>query len=197
MTSFLRTNIEAKIGRALGDDDAAWLESRFVHVSLDRSDQLVVRGTLARTIYLVESGATHTYIVDHKGDVHTVQFGCEGYWIGDISSFFQGCPALFSVEALEPTTLLAMSYDDFEEACARIMPFEHFIRLLIQGGYIGALQRIAANLSEPAEQRYLTLLERQPDLVQRIPQYLVASFLGIKPQSLSRIRRRIAKRPVG
>ena len=146
-------------------------------------------------IYIfVDSGATHTFIIDKKGEAHTVQFGFEGYWVGDMYSFFSGNPAIFNVETLEPTTLFAMKHVEFEKACEQIPKFEMFFRILVQNGYLSSLQRIAKSFSEDAEQRYLMLIKNHPDLPQRVPQYLVASYLGIKPQSLSRIRQNLTKK---
>lgn len=151
-------------------------------------------GEVSRNLYFIDSGATHTFLVDKKGEVHTVQFGFEGYWIGDMYSFFSGNPAIFNVETLEPSTLFAMKNSDFVKACSQISKFEHFFRVLVQNGYLSSLQRIAKSFSEDAEQQYLSLIKKHPDLPQRVPQYLVASYLGIKPQSLSRIRHNLTKK---
>ena len=156
--------------------------------------QVVNEARVSRNLYFVDRGVTHTFIVNKKGEVHTVQFGFEGYWIGDMYSFFSGNPAIFNVETLEATMLFAMKQADFEKACEQIPKFEMFFRILVQNGYLSSLQRIAKSFSEDAEQRYLSLIKRQPDLPQRVPQYLVASYLGIKPQSLSRIRQKIVKK---
>ena len=86
-----------------------------------------------------------------------------------------------------------IQYSDFEKACKEIPKFESFFRILVQNGYLSSLQRIAKSFTDDAEQRYLSLIKQQPDLEQRVPQYLVASYLGIKPQSLSRIRHNLSK----
>jgi CRP-like cAMP-binding protein len=190
----LRDDIEAKIAQKFTDEEFALFSDWFVPVQLGKKEQLVVEGKICRKIYFVQAGATHTYIIDHTGERHALQFGFEGYWIGDLYSFFSGHPALFNVETLEPTTLLSMKHADFERACSQAPKFEHFIRILIQNGYLGALLRIAKSFSEDAEQRYLSLIEKQPALLQRVPQYLVASYLGIKPQSLSRIRQHLLQK---
>jgi len=194
MQNNIRKNIEAKINQKLTDAEFEKLSGWFVPVQLENKMQFVNEGQVSRNLYFVDSGATHTFIVDKKGEVHTVQFGFEGYWIGDMYSFFSGNPAIFNVETLESTTLFAMTHADFEKACEQIPKFEMFFRILVQNGYLSSLQRIAKSFSEDAEQRYLTLIKRQPDLLQRVPQYLVASYLGIKPQSLSRIRQKLVKK---
>ena len=112
-------------------------------------------------------------------------------------SFFSGKPAIFNIEAIEAATLYTMKYSDFEKACKEIPKFETFFRILVQNAYLSSLQRIAKNFTDDAEKRYLLLIKQQPDLQQRFPQYLVASYLGIKPQSLNRIRHNISKNKSG
>jgi len=194
MKNNIRKNIEAKINLKLADAEFEKLSGWFVPIQLQNKIQFVTEGKVCRNLFFVEAGATHTFIIDKKGETHTVQFGFEGYWIGDMYSFFSGNPAIFNVETLELTVLYAMTYADFEKACGQIPKFEMFFRILVQNGYLSSLQRIAKSFSEDAEQRYLTLIKNNPDLPQRVPQYLVASYLGIKPQSLSRIRKNQVKK---
>ena len=194
MLDHIRENIEAKIGQPLTTSEFELLGALFTSVHVQKKAQFVTEGSLHRTMYFVERGATHTYVIDKRGERHTIQFGFDGYWVGDIYSMFSGKPAIFHIEALESTELFAISHDDFEYACKLIPKYEHFVRTLFQNAYAGSLQRIASSFSDDAEQRYLTLIEKQPDLPQRVPQYLVASYLGIKPQSLSRIRKNLVKR---
>jgi len=194
MQNNIRKNIEAKINQKLTDAEFEKLSEWFVQIQLENKIQFVTEGKVCCNLFFVDAGATHTFIIDKKGETHTVQFGFEGYWIGDMYSFFSGNPAIFNVETLETTTLFAMTQADFEKACEQIQKFEMFFRILVQNGYLSSLQRIAKSFSEDAEQRYLSLIKRQPDLPQRVPQYLVASYLGIKPQSLSRIRQKLVKK---
>ena len=194
MQNNIRKNIEAKINQKLTNEEFEMLSDWFVRIHLEKKEQFVDESKVCRNLYFVNTGATHTFIIDKKGEVHTVQFGFEGYWIGDMYSFFSGNPAIFNVETLEPTTFFAMKHIDFEKECSQIPKFEYFFRILVQNGYLSSLQRIAKSFSEDAEQRYLSLIKKQPDLPQRVPQYLVASYLGIKPQSLSRIRQNLVKK---
>jgi len=194
MKNNIRQNIETKINQKLKDAEFEKLNDWFVPTQLESKVQFVNEGKVCRNLFFVDAGATHTFIIDKKGEAHTVQFGFEGYWIGDMYSFFSGKPAIFNVETLEPTVLFAMTHADFEKACEQIPKFEMFFRILVQNGYLSSLQRIAKSFSEDAEQRYLSLITNHPDLPQRVPQYLVASYLGIKPQSLSRIRQNLVKK---
>ena len=194
MQNNIRENIEGKINLKLTDTEFEKLSDWFVPIKLENKMQFVKEGQVSRNLYFVDSGATHTFIIDKKGETHTVQFGFEGYWVGDMYSFFSGNSAVFNLETLEPTTLFAMKHVDFEKACKQIPKFEMFFRILVQNGYLSSLQRIAKSFSEDAEQRYLMLIKNHPDIPQRVPQYLVASYLGIKPQSLSRIRQNLIKK---
>jgi CRP-like cAMP-binding protein len=193
MKNSIRKNIEAKINQKLTDEEVEKLNEWFTPLKVPKNEQIVSEGKVCQTLFFVEKGLTHTFIIDKKGVINTIQFGFEGYWAGDMFSFFSGKPALFNVESLETTTLFTMEYSDFEKACNQIPKFESFFRILVQNAYLSALQRIAKNFNEDAEERYKSLTKQQPDLQQRVPQYLVASYLGIKPQSLSRIRHNLLK----
>lgn len=194
MKNSVRDSIEEKIDQTLTTEEYEQLRAWFAPVRLNKKEQLVRANSKSRILYFVESGATHTYIIDDMGQSHTIQFGFEGYWIGDMYSFFSGDPAIFNVEALETTDLFAMTHVDFTQACNRIPSFATFFRILVQNAYVSSLLRIANSFSDDAEHRYTSLIDKQPDLPQRVPQYLIASYLGIKPQSLSRIRQNLAKK---
>ncbi len=194
MQNNIRRNIESKINQKLTDAEFEKLSNWFIPIQLESKVQFVKEGQVCRNLYFVDVGATHTFIIDKKGETHTLQFGFEGYWIGDMYSFFSGNHAIFNVETLEATNMFVMTHANFEKACEQISKFEIFFRILIQNGYLSSLQRIAKSFSEDAEQRYLSIIKNHPDLLQRVPQYLVASYLGIKPQSLSRIRQNLVKK---
>ena len=186
-------SIESKVLQKLTENEASNLYKWFSPIRFEGKERIVSEGKVSRTAYFIESGATHTFVTGKNGSLHTVQFGFEGYWVGDIYSFFSGKPAIFNLESLEPARLLSIRYDDFEKACLQIPKFETYWRKTIQNGYMGSLLRIAKGFSEDAEHRYLSLITQQPDLPSRVPQYLVASYLGIRPESLSRIRKKLSK----
>src|SRR4051812_11382813 len=93
-------SIESKIHQKLTDSESLDLKKWFSPLQVGRKEQVVSEGKVSRTAYFIESGATHTFVIDNKGSAHTVQFGFEGYWVGDIYSFFSGKPALFNLESL-------------------------------------------------------------------------------------------------
>jgi CRP-like cAMP-binding protein len=194
MSINIRKHIETKINESLTDKefDQFFKLSEFVEVK--KKQQIVVEGQQSKFLFFIEKGTLHSFVTDEQGENHTIQFGFEGHWIADLYSFLSDKPAIFTIEALEATTLFAIRQTDFERICRQVPKFEHFFRILIQNAYVNSQQRIAKTFSEDAGNRYLALIKQQPDLLQRVPQYLVASYLGIKPESLSRIRKSYLKK---
>jgi CRP-like cAMP-binding protein len=189
MKSSLRLNIEKIINQALEDDAFNQFSILLVEKFFDKKEYLIRDGDVCEYIYFIEQGSCYSYISDQKGERHAVQFALEGYWISDLYSFFSARKAIYTIEALESTKVLALSKDGFQKACATIPCFDKFFRILIQNAYVSVQYRLAKTNSEDAKARYFEFSKSHPDFVQRIPQYLIASYLGIKPQSLSRIRK--------
>jgi CRP-like cAMP-binding protein len=194
MQHSIRTNIEQKINKRLHDGDFELFSTWLTPMTIAKKEQIIWEGKSAQNLYFIEQGVLHLFVINESGETHTVQFGFEGYWLNDLYSFLSGKPAIFNLEALEETKVLVLSKTNFDKACDEIPCFERFFRILIQNAYVNAQHRIAKVFSEDAAQRYLDLIKQQPNLLQRVPQYLVASYLGIKPQSLSRIRQNLQKK---
>lgn len=190
----IRDSIEKKIALRLTDEEFAFFSDLLRSKTVAKKEILISEGDRCPHIYFVEKGALCSFLTTDTGEAHVVQFALEGYWISDLYSFFSEKPALYTIEALEDCQLLALDKAGFQTACDRLPKVERFFRLLIQNAYVHAQYRIARTFSADAEQRYLELLEEQPDIVQRVPQFLIASYLGVKPQSLSRIRKQIFER---
>lgn len=189
----LRKHIALKVDVSPSDLD------RFVALAttkkIEKGEFFVREGQVARYQAFVLSGVLASYSVDGKGEKHVVQIAIEGHWISDLYSFLSRETAVFNIEALEDCELLLMSHENHEKACNEIPVFERFFRLLIQNALVQHQRRILNIYSESAEDRYLKLIREKPEIAQSVPQHYLASFLGIKPQSLSRIRKQIATKP--
>jgi CRP-like cAMP-binding protein len=133
------------------------------------------------------------YSVDKKGDEHVIQFAIEDWWISDLTSYISGQPSLHNIDALEDSELLLIDTTVREKLLSEVPKLERFFRLLLERGLIAASQRLACTLEVSAEERYLQFMKAFPALVQRIPQNQIASYLGIAPESLSRIRKHLSK----
>ncbi len=190
----LRQNIERKINTALSDTDFALFLSFLEPVTFPKKTIVLEAEHFCSNIYYIEKGLLISLLTDEKGEKHVVQFAFEDHWISDLYSFFSQKPAIITIETLEDTMALAITKENFELAMQKLPQFERFFRILIQNAYIHSQQRIAKTFTDDAEQRYKDLICTNPNFLQRVPQYLIASFLGIKPQSLSRIRQNMHKK---
>lgn len=151
------------------------------------------QGDICLEFAFVASGCLRAFSTDDTGDEYTIYFAFKDWWIGDKTSFYSQTPARFSTQVLEPAVLIVCGKADWERALAEVPSFEHWYRDKVRRSYEAAQQKLIDTHSDSAEQKYLKLVERSPEIVARIPQAYIASFLGIKPPSLSRIRRKIAK----
>ncbi|MCF6360550.1 MAG: Crp/Fnr family transcriptional regulator [Cyclobacteriaceae bacterium] len=187
---FLKKHLALKVD--VSDSDFDKFVGLTKTISLKKGEFFLRASKIARYQVFLLSGVMATYTVDKKGEKHVLQIAIEGHWTSDLFSFLAVEPSLFYVEAMEDTELLAISKENFELVCDEIPVFERFFRLLIQNGFIYLQRRILNMYSESAEDRYLKLIREKPEIAQSVPQHYLASFLGIKPQSLSRIRKSIA-----
>jgi CRP-like cAMP-binding protein len=132
--------------------------------------------------------------MDDDGNEITLQFAIEDWWVGDIASFTNQTPSQVYIQALEDSDLLTIHYADKEQLFQRVPAFERMFRLMLQRSYMVLQDRFVATLAQPADERYLAFLEKYPGVVQRVPQHYIASYLGITPEFLSRIRARLSKK---
>lgn len=194
MSFLLKNRIEQTLGQPMpGKDFEAFMALLFPK-SLDKKSILAEEGKVCKYIYFLVNGSAYSYILDTKAEKHAIQFALAGYWISDLYSFFSGRAGKYNVETLEPTEVLVLNRHNFDIACDTIPEFNRFFRILIQNAYVSLQYRLARTNSEDAEIRYREFSSLHPDFVQNIPQYLIASYLGIKPQSLSRIRKTLHKK---
>jgi CRP-like cAMP-binding protein len=159
---------------------------------LRRRQYLLQEGDPCRYLAFVEKGMLRSYSIDEKGSEHIIQFAFEGWWISDQYSFLTGEPSVYNIDALEDCELLLLTRAGEEELMEKVPKVERFFRLLLQGNVIATQRRLVSSLSQPAEKRYHDLVESCPTIPQRVPQHMMASFLGITPETLSRIRRKVA-----
>jgi CRP-like cAMP-binding protein len=148
-------------------------------------------GDVLRHLAFVNKGCLRYYVVDPKGDEHIVYFAFEGWWIGDMDSFFQQKPTIYYMQALEDCELFLFNLPDFNRAIDETAYGQFFKKATAQS-YTATQRRFAELNTLSAEPRYLNLLETKPQVFERVPHHLIASFLGIKPQSLSRIRKQLS-----
>ena len=189
MEKRVRENIEQTLGDKIPDDVFGRFMELAFEKSFDKRQLLAEAGKSCQYQYFITQGSCYSFYVNEKGDKNAVQFAIENYWITDASSYFSGKPAAFYIETLEPTQALLLNRKNFGLLCDSHPLYDRFFRILLQNTLSSLHHRIAKTNSEDAAYRYREFSRMYPHFIQRIPQYLIASYLGIKPQSLSRIRR--------
>ncbi len=158
---------------------------------LRKKQYLLQEGDVCKNMAFVESGLLRSYNVDDKGLEHMIQFAWEGWWITDTYSFLSGDAAAYNIDAIEDSELLLLTLPLFEEMLVQVPKMERYFRMLFQKNIISKERRLINSITYSAEDKYLDLVESRPELIQRIPQNLIASYLGITPETLSRIRKNI------
>jgi CRP-like cAMP-binding protein len=153
---------------------------------------IVNQGDINTQNIFVLSGALKTFHTDIEGNQHVVAFAIKDWWVGDLASFISQKPSDYSIECLEDCRVLKFSVQEMNRLMNEIPYFERFYRLLVQKAYVHAQKRIINNFSLSAKDRYKLFLEKYPQFVDRIPQYLIASYLGITKEFLSKIKKDIS-----
>ncbi|GAB4050013.1 Crp/Fnr family transcriptional regulator [Spirosoma litoris] len=184
----LQTHIDRLVD--LTESEFAQLKTFFIPKKLRRKQYILQEGDLCKYISFVEKGLLRTYTVDAKGTEHIVQFAPEGWWTSDMYSYLTGERSQYNIEALEDSELLLLDRSNMERMLESIPKLERFFRIMLQNNYIATHRRVVSSLSQSAEENYTEFVQRYPDIVQRVPQHMIASYLGITPAFLSRIRAR-------
>ena len=158
-----------------------------------RKQYLLQAGDVCQAVAFVETGALKAYSVDHKGQEHIIRFGLEGCTISDFASFMSGEPSVYNIEALEDTEVIVIPKSAWAEVQMKVPKYEQYVQLQITSAYADMQERITALISLSPEERYNYFITFYPLTAQRVPQHSIASFLGLTPETLSRVRHRIGK----
>lgn len=156
-----------------------------------RKALLLNEGDICNHYTFVISGCFKMYAVDEKGKEHNLQFATENNWIMDFQSFYERKPSKLYIEAVEPCEVLQISNEDLLYLYTHYHKFDRNFRIIIERKYIQLQNRILETISVPAEERYENFIKQYPDLIQRLPNTQIASYLGITPEFLSKIRKQI------
>lgn len=186
------THINQKV--ALSEAEQQVVKTFFTPKKLRKRQYLLQEGEPCKYLAFVEKGVLRSYNVDNKGVEHIIHFAMEGWWMGDIYSFLSGEPSGYNIDAIEDAELLMITLDGFEQMMVKVPRMERYFRILFQNNIISKERRLISSISYSAEEKYLRLAESSPELLQRIPLNLVASYLGITPETLSRIRKKLAQK---
>ncbi|PWG78748.1 Crp/Fnr family transcriptional regulator [Pararcticibacter amylolyticus] len=185
MSKELREHIEA-ITR-LTDDEFEYIISHFTVKKLKKHRFLVQADEPVTNDFWVRKGLLIAYYSNDQGKEHIMQFAMEDWWITDYQAYFNQSKATLNVVCLEDTEVLCLSLHNREKICRELHKIEHFFRRKSNAGYIALQKRILTFLDSSAKERYEQFLMQYPSLLQRIPKTLIASYLGVSRETLSRL----------
>ena len=170
------------------DEQFEFIKSQFIPRKVRKGEFLLREGEIARHSIFVASGCLRTYTIDDNGKEHILQFSPENWWTGDMS-FRSNVPSRFFIEALEDSEVLLTELSSILKLNERIPESAAHYQAALQKSMEAKTQRIVSSLSATAEERYNDFVKKYPSLLQRVPQHMIASYLGISPETLSRIRK--------
>ncbi len=179
---------------ALTEEDRVKITSSFKEVKVKKRQFIVQPNFVATHRNYVVHGAFRSYVVADEGQEHTIAFAIDDWWITDYNSYIFQKPATMFVVALEDSTIMQIDYEKEKELKASHQKFETFFRTIAERGLAFYQRRLISNLTQTAEERYNEFESKYPLVSQRVPQYALASFLGMTTEYLSKLRNHRAKK---
>ncbi|MGO4773381.1 Crp/Fnr family transcriptional regulator [Flavobacterium sp. W22_SRS_FK3] len=177
----------------LNEQEKQKIITYFIAKKLRKKEFLLKEGEICRYLSFVEKGLLKSYNVDPKGIEHVNMFALEGWWSSDIYSFFTGEKAIFYIDAIQDSEILMITLSDFEKMTLEIPIMDRYFRILFQNSLVTKEHRLLSSVTYSAKEKYSNLFQSNPELIQRVPQNLIASYLGITPETLSRVKKEITK----
>jgi CRP/FNR family transcriptional regulator, anaerobic regulatory protein len=178
--------------KVAGPAEVEAMLDQFHPLDFKKNEILLHQGDRCKRIIYILNGCAKVFNLDEQLKETIVYFGFEGWWMGDVESFFNDVPSQVSVQALEPMETCYIRREDFFMLAERFPRFREGYMTSIRNNVGALMKRMVEERTIPVEERYKKMLETQPHIIQRIPQGQIALFLGIEPQSLSRIRKRMS-----
>ncbi|MBB5643936.1 Crp/Fnr family transcriptional regulator [Pedobacter cryoconitis] len=179
-------NVSKKI--QLSPENLERLLAAFKLIRVSKKQFVIQPGFIAKHRMYILKGAFRSYVIDEKGNDHTIQFAIEDWWISDYNSYIYQSPATQFVVALEDSFVLQIDYDTEQQLKTSSHELETLFRIMAEKSAAFYARRVTANLTQNAEQRYNEFVEKFPKVAQRLPQYALASYLNMTREFLSRIR---------
>jgi len=182
--------LQEHIGRFINisDQEYSQLLGSFASHTFHKKQNLHEAGKVCKSNYFVESGCLRLFFVNEKGIEQTVQFALENWWLSDYTSFTAQTTSAFSIQAVEQSKIISLDYRAQEKMLQEFPVMERYFRLIHQRVHAASQYRLKALFSQTREEIYRQFVDQYPEFIQRIPQYLLASFLGFTPEYLSELR---------
>ena len=185
MSNKLREHIQKMV--PLNDDEFAFFIRHFVLKKFKKHQFIIQEGDVVHYNYFVLTGLLKLVFTDSMEKQHIVGFAMEDWWESDFNAFYTGTKATMSLECLEDTTVLCLSLNDYQNLCDKLQKMERFFLHKANLGFLSAQRRILSSLTSNAKERYEQLVKQYPSLIQRVPKSLIAAYLGVSRETLSRL----------
>ena len=178
----------------LSEEDRQLIQGYLTVKKIRKRQYLLQEEDVCKMVAFVEKGAMRLYRVNEDGSEHIVHFALDGSFITDLYSFLTNEASIYNIDAIEDTELVVISKSASDELRKRSAKYQEFIFQATSEAYIQLERRISSTISLSLEERYKELTSNNPDIVQRIPQHMIASYMGLTAETLSRVRKRISIR---
>jgi CRP-like cAMP-binding protein len=186
----LRAYLQARA--SFTEHELGFVQTMFVPANVRANDFLQRAGCVAKYSAFVASGCLRKYVIDANGKEHIVQFAPETWWLADPTSLANGTPSQYFIDAVEDSELLLLDAPSHETLVLKVPGYAQAFRTGLQRHAAARDERIVSALSASAHERYVSFLETYPSIATRVPQRMLASYLGVSPETISRIRRKVA-----
>lgn len=175
---------------SLTGEEEERIKSYLTPKKIRKKQYLLQEGDVCKSMAFVEKGLLREYLVDDAGE-HIIQFALEGWTIADLLSFLTSEPTTYNIDAIEDSELILISKTAHQALLQTEPKYETYIRLLMTNAYVALQRRVTSFISAPVEDQYTSFTRMYPDIVQRVPQHMIASYMGLTPETLSRVRKKL------
>lgn len=192
MFDILVSHIQKKV--ELDEKQIESLKLFFIQKKLHKKEYLLHEGDICKNLAFVSKGILKSYILDERGNERINLFAFDGWWVSDFNSFLNEEKAVLNIEAIEDSEVLLISLEDYEKLTVEIPKMDRYFRILYQKSLVTKDYRLIISNNFTAEEKYLHLIKSNPEMIRRLPHNLIASYLGLSPETVSRIRKKILLR---
>ncbi len=191
MYDVFRKYINEVTSSIIPDDEFKHYEEAFAKKTMKKKQFFLHEGSVCKYAAFIVKGAMRLYSIDEKGHEHIVRFGIESWWMTDRESFQMLTPSRYNIDAVEDCELLVTTSEAVARLKDRSPLFLKLMQILDQNSYIASQHRIESTISYTAEEKFMQLMNTYPAFLHRFPQNMIASYLGLTPETLSRIRKQV------
>ncbi|MEQ9166528.1 MAG: Crp/Fnr family transcriptional regulator [Fulvivirga sp.] len=176
----------------ISEQEAEIIKGAFVAKQLNKKELLLSKGDLSNHMRFVADGCLKVYSIGEKDMEHILQFGISGWWINDLYAYLTETTSELFIQAITPSTVLQIHRDRLNKLYDEIPMVDRFFRIKTQHGYVALQNRTIRSMSQTAEERYVKFISDYREMEQQIPQYMIAAFIGVTPEHLSAIRKKMS-----